>query len=92
MPYEMISYLHNKNIRLGLHINPKEGIHPHEDMYQKATSYLEHQEQKTIPFAPLNPRFLDVYLKLFIQPHEMLGVDMFWIDYFDKKIYYLYGF
>ena len=21
MPYEMISYLHNKNIRLGLHIN-----------------------------------------------------------------------
>ncbi len=84
-PYETINYLHSKKIRVGLNINPKEGIFPHEDMFSKATSYLEHQEGKPIPFTPLNPKFLDVYLKLMIHPLEMLGVDLFWIDYDDIK-------
>jgi alpha-glucosidase (family GH31 glycosyl hydrolase) len=84
-PYETISFLHNNKIRVGLNINPIDGIYPHEDMYQKAASYLENQEKKIIPFAPLNPKFLDVYLKLFIHSEEMLGVDLFWIDYNDTK-------
>ncbi len=84
-PYEFISYLHSKKIRLGLNINPKEGIWPHEDMYSKAITYLETQEKKAIPFAPYNPRFIDVYLKLLIHPQEILGVDMFWLDYDENK-------
>ncbi len=85
-PYEFIDELHKKNIRLGVRVNPKEGIYPHETMYRKAISYLEVPEGKTIPFAPLNPRFLDVYLKLFIHPSDMLGLDFWWIDSkFDNK-------
>jgi len=85
MPYEFTNYLHSKKIKLGLNINPKEGIYPHEDMYQKAITYLETQEKKTIPFTPLNPKFIDVYLKLLVNPQEMLGVDLFWIDYDENK-------
>ncbi|MDD4035727.1 MAG: glycoside hydrolase family 31 protein [Bacilli bacterium] len=84
-PYDTINFLHGKHIRVGIHVNPKDGIHPHEEMYSKAATYLENQEQKTIQFDPLNPRFLDVYFKLFIHPLEMLGIDFFWIDYEVKK-------
>lgn len=85
MPHDTINFLHSKHIRVGLCINPKEGIYPHEEMYMKAASYLENQEQKTIQFDPLNPRFLDVYFKLLIHPLEMVGVDFFWLDYEVKK-------
>lgn len=85
-PYEFINEIHKRNIKLGLRINPADGIYPHETMYKKATGYLEVPEGKVVPFLPLNPKFLDVYLKLFIHPNEMLGLDFWWIDsVFDSK-------
>lgn len=80
-PLEVSKFLHNHNIRLGLSIDPSEGIYPHEAYYQQACSYLGVTSNKIITFDPLNPKLLDVYFKLFLHPLESLGVDFFFHDY-----------
>lgn len=80
-PMDTISKLHDKNIKIGLNINPKQGIYPHEAFYDKACQYLGIVDRKIILFDPLNPKFLDVYMKLFLHPLESFGVDFFWNDY-----------
>ncbi len=87
-PYEMISYLHQKGIRLGLNINPEEGIYPYEEYYDKMKEYLQPDEKGIIPFNTYDPKFLDAYLKLMIHPLDALEVDFFWIDIEDKKKVY----
>ena len=80
-PKNTIDYLHSKSIRLGLVINPEEGIYPHELYYKHAAEYLGITGNKIITFDPLNPKLLDVYFKVFLHPLEDLGVDFFWSDY-----------
>ena len=85
-PTEFIQSLLTKQVHLGLHINPKEGIHPHETYYKKAAEYLGLESGGTIPFHALDPRYIDVLLKLMIHPLEAIGVDFFWNDYADSKV------
>ncbi len=84
-PFETVELLHSNGIRLGLDINPLEGIYPFEDYYLKAKEYLEADDKGVIPFNALNPKFIDVYLKLMIHPLDSLGVDFYWIDCNDDK-------
>ena len=65
-PSEFIKELHNKGIRLGLNINPIEGIHPHEAMFNKLNEYIKAPNDKDIPFAPFNVKFIDIYLKFLL--------------------------
>lgn len=80
-PSEMIKYLHAKGIRLGLNINPIEGIYPIEDNYDKVLHYLKADEKGVIPFNVYNPKCVDAYLKLLIHPLDSIGVDFYFIDY-----------
>lgn len=84
-PSEMIQQLHDRKIRLGLQTNPKEGLFPHEMYYAKACEYLGITDQKVIRFSPQNPKFLDIFMKLFLHPLESLGVDFFWNDYDEEQ-------
>lgn len=84
-PYEMISYLHTKGIRVGLNIDPTEGFYDIDEYYTQATKYLEQDEKGKIPYNVLDPKWVDVYLKLFIHPLDALGVDFYWLDNYDKN-------
>lgn len=84
-PFEMISYLHSKGIRLGLNVNPTEGIYPGEELYEIIKEYLDPNEKGIIPYNAYNPRFIDAYLKILIHPLDALGIDFFWLDYFDRS-------
>ena len=84
-PYEMISYLHTQGIRVGLNINPTEGFYSIDDYYEQAKRYLEPDENGVIPYNVLDPKWVDVYLKLFIHPLDALGVDFYWLDCYDSK-------
>ncbi len=83
-PYEFINKMHSIGVRVGLNINPIEGVYPHEEMYSKVATYMEQSDNKVIPFNILNPKFLEIYFKLLLKPLEALGVDFFWND-FNKK-------
>lgn len=78
-PYEMISFVHNKKIRLGLSVNPTEGFYPNDEFYNQSKKYLQPDSNGVIPFNILSPRFIDVYLKLYIHPLDALEVDFYWI-------------
>ncbi len=84
-PNETISYIHSKGIRLGLNINPTEGIYPTEELYKNIIEYLEPDKDGVIPYNIYSPKFVDVYLKLLIHPLDVLGVDFYWIDEFDRS-------
>ncbi len=83
-PKDIIKYVHSKNIRFGLKVNPEEGFFPHEVHYQDACNFLGIEGNKIINFDPLNPKIMDLYFKFFLHPLEELGVDFFWSDYRGK--------
>lgn len=82
-PKAMTSYLHSKNIRLGLSVDPANGFEKNEKYYDEALKYLEEKKNK-IPFNVYEPKFIDVYLKLFIHPLESYGADFFWLTSYNK--------
>lgn len=84
-PAKLIEDLHSAGIRLGLSVNPKEGIKEHEIFYEEFKKYVAPGEDGTIAFNPRDPRFLDVYLKVMLHPLENMGVDFFWNDYDEIK-------
>lgn len=79
-PSAMIKYLHANGVRVGLNLDPKDGIYPFETNYEKITQYLKADEDGVIPFNAFDPRFMDVYLKLLIHPLENIDVDFYWLD------------
>lgn len=88
-PYEMISYLHSKGIRVGLNINPTEGLYDIDEYYPQAIKYLNPDEKGVIPYNVLDPKWVDVYLKLYIHPLDALEVDFYWLDTADTNLYLL---
>ena len=79
-PTHMISEFHKRGIRVGLCVNPTDGIYPHEQYYKQAIEYLKLNDSTIIQFDPLNPKLMDVLFKMFLHPLEALGVDFFWND------------
>lgn len=85
-PETFVSYLHDRKIRLGLKIDPSQGIMSHEENYQNFIKELGVQPQKdAIPFNIFDSSFLNAYFTNFIDPLHKLGVDFFWIDYFNRQ-------
>lgn len=80
-PTEFLNKMHKKGIRVGLNINPTEGIYPHEEMYNKILEYIKVPSNTVIGFAPFNTQFIDIFMKLLLHPLNTLGVDFFWLDY-----------
>ncbi len=79
-PFDMISYIHSKNVRVGLNINPTEGLYNIDTQFDKTKSYLQVNEKGFIPYNVLDYKWLDVYLKLYIHPLDALGVDLYFLD------------
>jgi len=78
-PYEMISYVHNRGIRIGLSVNPYDGFLPIDEYYEQTKKYLTPDIKGVIPFNVLKPRHLDVYLKMYIHPLDALEIDFYWL-------------
>lgn len=79
-PQDMINEFHKRGIRVGLCVNPTEGIYPHEQNFKQASEYLKIETPTVVQFDPLNPKLLDVLFKIFLHPLEAMGVDFFWND------------
>ena len=80
-PKKMINYLHKKGIRIGLNVDPMEGILPYEDKFDKISEYLKKDENGAIPFNVLDPKTVDAYLKILVHPLDQMEVDFYWINY-----------
>lgn len=85
-PSGFIKELHDKNIHIGLNINPIQGIYPHENHYLDIASYFQVTGNKIIAFDPLNPVLLQAIYQFMISPLIKIGVDFIWNDTSTDKI------
>lgn len=84
-PKEFTTYMHERGVRIGLNITPEEGIMPHEVNYTNFVKALGITENKTIPFNVYSKKFIIAYFTYFIDPLTNVGIDFFWLDYYDPK-------
>lgn len=75
------TYLHDRSIRLGLAIDPSEGIHPHEFKYRDFATKLGIKDSQDIPFNVFDKKLIESYLLNLITPLYNNSVDFFFIDY-----------
>ena len=87
-PEMVLNELHNRNIHIGLNINPKDGIYPTEEHYKEIASMFNITDDKIIAFDPLNPVLLDAIYKIMISPLNKMGVDFYWNDLTSTDVSY----
>lgn len=86
-PLVLANYLHDRGVKLGLSINPTEGIMPHEDAYEQISKTLGLMDKSTIPFNVFDKFILNSYFHQLLYPLEQTGVDFFWLDFGESKDY-----
>ncbi len=85
-PEEFTKYLHSKHIRLGLRIDPSQGIMNHEEKYKDFVNILgTPNKTDTVPFNIFDATFLNSYFTTIIDHLHRIGVDFFFIDYYNKN-------
>ncbi|MCP4764143.1 MAG: DUF5110 domain-containing protein [archaeon] len=86
-PEGMLSWLHEKNLKVSLNLHPADGIKAHEDCYNEVADFLniDKSAEEPINFNLTDPKFVSAYFDLVHHPHEELGVDFWWIDWQQGK-------
>lgn len=84
-PKETVKLLHDNNIKVGLTINPFEGLTSIDSIYSETIKYIKPDKDGNIPFNVYDPRIIDVYLKFYIHQLDNLGIDYYFIDFSDKS-------
>ena len=80
-PKRMADFLHSKNIRLAVKVNPMEGISKEEDYFLPFKNASGLEGDVKLPFNVFNTNVLSAYFDYLIHPLMNYGVDFFWIDY-----------
>ncbi len=80
-PAEFITYMHERGVKVGLNIDPSEGIRKEEICYPSFSQAQNVPEGQTIPFNVFDKGFVTLYITKILNPLIMLGVDFLWIDY-----------
>ena len=85
-PEDFTKYLHSKHVRLGLRLDPSQGIMNHEEKYKDFVTALGIPDKtETIPFNIFDSKFLNSYFTTIIDHLHRVGVDFFFIDYYNKN-------
>jgi len=82
-PEELLKSLHEKNIRIGLSINPKNGVGPHEENYANLISAFKIEAGKTVQFDPTNQTVIRAVEGYMIVPLINKGIDFIYNDFQD---------
>lgn len=87
-PKEFIQYMHERGVRVGLTVDPSEGISREEVNYPLIKSNLNYEEERNIPFNAFDTNVLMEYFHHLISPLNELGVDFYFVDYYNKNDLY----
>lgn len=81
-PAQLLSWLHQRDIRVTLNWHPNDGVGPWYSRYDQFCRALglDPSAQKTIPFQDTNEKFMRAYYKILMNPLEEQGVDFWWLD------------
>lgn len=80
-PIAFTNYMHERGVRVGINIDPVEGIGDHEDQFRAIATELSIASSRRIPFNIFDKTFVNLYFKYLIKPLDGFGVDFYWLDY-----------
>ncbi len=80
-PSEFVKYMHDRGVKIGLNIDPAEGVRKEEICYTSFTDGQNIPAGQTIPFNAFDKNFISLYVTKIMNPLIKLGIDVFWIDY-----------
>lgn len=82
-PERMLTWLHDKDLKVTLNLHPASGVRGHEEMYEPMAKALGYdvENEDPIPFDITDPDFAQAYFKYLHHPLEEQGVDFWWIDW-----------
>lgn len=83
-PSMTIANLHKNDIKVGLTINPFDGLTDVDAIYKETIKYIKPNKDGVVPFNVFDPRIIDLYLKFYIHQLDNMGVDFYFIDYDNK--------
>lgn len=84
-PAEFTKYLHERGVRVGVSLDPSEGIHPHEPKFDEVAKRVGVADKTAIPFNVYDKELMIGYLDELIDPLYKIGIDLFWINYRNLK-------
>lgn len=80
-PDELVKYMHDRGVRLGLYLNPVGGINKYEESYSKIASDLNITNGSTIPFNVYDKNIINEYFENIVSPLSKIGIDFYWLEY-----------
>jgi len=80
-PSEFINYMHEKGVRVGINMDPSEGIRKTDAMYNDFYQEMGLKTKGDIPFNAFDKMFIIMYFETIINPLTKIGIDFYWIDY-----------
>lgn len=80
-PGEFIKYMHDRGVKVGVNMDPSEGVRKEEICYPSFIKGVNVPEGQTIPFNAFDKQFIALYIQNIINPLLNIGVDFLWIDY-----------
>jgi len=84
-PVDFIKYMHDRGVKVGLSLDPSEGIHPHEPRFEQFAKAVSISDKQIVPFNVFDKDLAIAYMNELIDPLYKLGVDFFWINYRNLK-------
>lgn len=84
-PEEFVKYMHERGVRIGVTLDPSEGVSKQEKNYSLIKEDLNLTDEVNIPFNAFDSRFIKEYFYNLIHPLNDLGIDFYFLDYYNKK-------
>ena len=87
-PEKLISWLHDRGLKVSLNLHPADGVAPKEEAYALVCRDvgIDPKQGKTIQFDCSDPSYIDAYFKHLHHPKEDIGIDFWWIDWQQGEI------
>lgn len=87
-PKVFLGKLHERGMRVTLNLHPSDGFRYWEECYENMANAMGMDATKgeQVPFDFTYDRFINAYFDLAHTPHEIEGVDFWWIDWQQKDI------
>ena len=87
-PQGFLYNLHQRGMKVTLNVHPSDGFRYWEECYANMASAMgmDATKEEQIKFDFTFDRFINAYFDLAHTPHEMMGVDFWWIDWQQKEI------
>ena len=82
-PPALLTWLHQKGLKLALNLHPAQGVQPFEEIYPRFAKEMgiDPASGQAVGFHISDKRFAKNYFELLHHPREEEGVDFWWMDW-----------